>query len=102
MIIESIILVIFVCSLGGVLLILARKMPVLITLSQNGSTGFKKHHFILEIESKVKKIIIYFEKQIFLHKFLSWVKCTIMKIEVKVDHLLHRIRRKAQETDKKK
>ena len=82
------------------MLILARKIPVLNTLSQNGTTGIKKHHYILEIEQKINDIFISFEKQIFLHKLLSWIKIMTLKIEVRVDHLLHRIRKKAQEVDK--
>lgn len=100
MIVESIILAIFVCSFGGVLIILIRKAPVLNTLPENGSTGFKKHHYISELEQKTKEIIISFEKQIFLHKFLSWVKVMTLKVETKIDSLLHKIRRKAQQIDK--
>jgi len=100
MIVGSIVLVIFICSLGGALLILIRKAPVLNTLPQNGTTGIKKHQYILEIEKKIKDIFITFEKQIYLHKLLSFVKIMTLKIEVRVDHLLHKIRRKAQEVDK--
>lgn len=100
MLVELIISIIFVLSFGGALLILARKMPVLSSLPQNGSTGIKKHHYILELEQKLKNIFIYFEKQIFLHKFLSWVKVLTLKIETQIDHLLHNIRKKAQRVDK--
>lgn len=100
MIIESIILAVFIVSFGGVLFILVRKIPVLATLPQNGSTGIKKHQLIHGAENKIKEILIYFEKQIFLHKLLSWVKCLVLKAEVKIDHLLHGIRRKAQRIDK--
>ena len=99
MIVESIFLAIFVCSIGGALIILVRKMPVLNTLPQNGTTGIKKHQYILEIENKIKNVLVYFEKQIFLHKLLSWVKVLTLKIETRVDHLLHKIRTKAQEVD---
>lgn len=100
MLVESIILAIFVVSLGGVLLILSRKLPVLNALPQNGTTGIKKHQIILEAENKIKDFITFFEKQIFLHKLLSWIKVMTLKIETKVDHLLHNIRKKAQEVDK--
>ena len=100
MILESIILAIFVCSFGGVLFILARKIPVLITLPQNGTTGIKKHHYILEAETKIKNVFSFFEKQIYLHKLLSWVKVMTLKIETRVDHSLHNIRKKAQKTKK--
>lgn len=99
MLIESIVLAIFVVSFGGILLILIRKMPVLVELPQNGKTGIRNHHVILNIENRIKKIFVLFEKQIFWHKFLSWVKCMIMKIEVQIDHLLHSIRKKAQKVD---
>jgi hypothetical protein len=101
MIIDSIILAIFVASLGGTLLILLRKMPTLNTLPENGSIGIKKHQYIVEIENKIKDILITFEKQVFFHKILSWIKVITLKIEVNVDHLLHSIRKKAQEIDRK-
>ena len=100
MLVESIALAIFVFSFGGILLILVRKIPVLNDLPRNGSTGFKKHQYILEIEQKIKEILVFFKKQIFLHKFLSWVKVMTLKVETKIDSLLHRIRRKAQKIDK--
>ncbi len=97
---ELILSIIFVLSFGAVLLIFARKMPVLVTLPKNGRTGIKKHQIILDTENKIKEILIYFEKQILLHKFLSWIKCMTLKAEVKIDHLLHSIRRKAQQIDR--
>jgi hypothetical protein len=94
--IDLIFFVIFILSLGGVLLILARKIPVLASLPQNGKTGIKKHRVIVEAENKVKGIFEFFEKQILLHRLLSWVKIMTLKIETKVDHRLHNIRKKAQ------
>ncbi len=102
MLIESIVLAIFICSFGGLLLILIRKMPVLVELPQNGSTGIRKHRVILNVEKKIKDVFLSFEKQILLHKFLSWVRCLIIKAEVQVDHLLRHIRKKAQQIDKDK
>jgi hypothetical protein len=101
MLIETIVLIIFVCSLGGVLFILARKTPVLNSLPRNGSTGIRKHQIILNAENKIKSIFVFFEKQIFWHKFLSWVKVMTLKIETRIDVLLHKIRKKAQQIDKK-
>lgn len=98
--IELIVLIIFICSLGGALFILIKKIPVLNDLPQNGSIGFKKHPIVSDIENKIKEFFIYFEKQIFLHKFLSWVKVITLKVETKIDSLLHSIRRKAQKIDK--
>ncbi|MEK7562101.1 MAG: hypothetical protein AAB509_00270 [Patescibacteria group bacterium] len=97
---EFIVSIIFVVSFGGLLLILARKIPALVTMPQNGKTGIKKHRIILDVENKIKEILVYFEKQIYLHKLLSFIKIMILKAEVQVDHLLHKIRKKVQKIDK--
>ena len=97
---EIIFFIIFIFSLGGILFIVAKKIPVLRTLPQNGNAGIRDHHIILNIENRIKGIMLAFEKQIFLHKFLSWMKIMILKIETKIDHSLHNIRRKAQIIDK--
>jgi len=97
----TIILIIFILSFGGVLFILARKMPALVDLPQNGVGGIKDHRLFVALQDKIKNIVIAFEKQIFFHKFLSWVKVMTLKIETKVDKLLHGIRKKAQQVDKK-
>ncbi len=80
---------------------LARKIPVLATLPQNGGSKGRKNKFILSIENRVQKISVFFEKQIFLHKFLLWIKIIVVKIETKIDSLLHKVRRRAQEVSKK-
>jgi hypothetical protein len=92
--VELIFLFIFVISFGGVLFILARKIPVLVTMPQNGKTGIKKHRIILEAENKIKNFFSAFEKPILMHRLLSWVKVMTLKIETKVDGLLHDIRKK--------
>ncbi|MCX6720257.1 MAG: hypothetical protein NTW11_00370 [Candidatus Staskawiczbacteria bacterium] len=97
MIIESIALVIFICSFGGAALILIKKMPALHALPYNGNAGIREHKFVLNIENRVKAVLVFFEKQIFLHKFLSWVKVMILKVERNIDVLLHKIRKKAQQ-----
>ena len=71
---ELIAFIILICSFVGVLVILARKIPVLNELPQTGSAGIRDHHFVLNLEERLKAVITFFEKQIFLHKFLSWVK----------------------------
>jgi len=96
-----IISIIFILSFGGVAFILAKKIPVLVSLPQNGTTGIKKHHIILETEEKIKEFIVYVQKQILLHKLLSWIKVMILKIERRVDNMLHGIRKKAQQVDRK-
>jgi len=94
---ELIIFIIFILSLGGVLFISYRKFSVLTALPKNGNIGLRNYKIISKLENKIKKIFLAFEKQIWLHKFLSWIKCLILKIEVRIDHLLHNIRKKAQE-----
>ncbi len=95
--------IIFIISLGAVLFILTRKIPVLNTLPKDGGRGIgiKKHGFILSLEDRFSEMALVFRKQILLHKILSWAKCWVLKIEVKIDHLLHNIRKKAQESKKK-
>ena len=96
MIIEYIILSLFIFSFGVVMFILAKKIPVLNNLPHNGTTGIRKHHYILEMEHRIKGVSTFFEKQIYLHKFLSFVKVMTLKIETRVDKSLRNIRTKAQ------
>jgi len=97
MVTEIIFLAICVVSLGGLLFILTKKLPVLSSLPQNGTSGIRKHHFIINIETKIKGVANFFEKQIFLHKLLSWIKVITLKVETRVDATLHKIRKKAQQ-----
>ena len=94
MLIESIFLAIFICSLGGVIFILNRKLPELNSLPQNGSAVIREHHVILNIQNRIRKTFVFFENQILFHKFLSWIKVMTLKIETRVDKLLHNIRKK--------
>lgn len=100
MIIESVVLIIFVASLGGIIILLSRKIPILNSLSQNGTTGIKKHPFVSGIEDKIKSFFLFFKNQIIFHRFLSWLKCRILKIECGIDNKLQKIRKKAQQTGK--
>lgn len=94
---ELIVIILFVIGLAGLLFILVRKLPALNSLPQNGSSGLRRYKFITEVENRVKEIVNFFEKQIFLHKLLSWLKVMVLKIETQIDRLLQKIRRKAQE-----
>lgn len=98
--VEIIVAIIFVISLAGLIFIAVKKIPILVGLPENGSTGIKKHRFILTLEEKVKDFAVAFEKQIYLHKILSWIKRITLKMEVKIDRLLHGIRKKAQAVDR--
>jgi len=97
MIVESIILAIFVFSLGGVILILIKKAPTLNTLPKSGSMGLKERKIVSEAKNKIKNFLAIFLNRIILHKFLSWSKCQIIKIENFLDEVLHKIRKKAKE-----
>ena len=88
--------IIFIISFGGVVFILTRNASALNDLPKNGSSGIKKYRAIAYIEEKFSKISIAFEKQIFLHKLLSWVKVITLRFETKVDQLLHSIRKRAK------
>jgi hypothetical protein len=93
--------IIFIGSLLGMAVILASKMPALVQLPKNGHHGFKKHGFIVKIENRIKHHHFHvFKKQLWLHKLLSFVKVWTLKTETKIDHLLHGIRKKAQQLDK--
>ena len=99
--IQLIAFVIFITSLAAISLILYLKIPALLQLPQNGHHGFKKPDFIVKITRIIReKYFHFFEKQMLLHKLLSWVKVTVLKLERKIDGLLHGIRKKAQELDK--
>ena len=100
--VQLIVFIIFIISFGGLVFILYRKIPVLIELPQNGHHGIKKPELIKKIEKKLKEHHFnIFEKKAPLHKLLSKTKCWILKTETKIDHLLHGIRKNAQELDKK-
>jgi hypothetical protein len=99
--IQLIALIIFVISLGGVIFIFARKIPALLKLPQTGSVGIREHKYILHFEERIKKILVSFEKQIILHKSLSFAKVLVLKAEIKIDYLLHKIRREAKEKKEK-
>ena len=99
--IQLIATIIFLGSVLGIVFILYKKIPVLVKLPQNGSAGFKKHKIILNIKDKIKyHHFNRFEKKMLLHKLLSWIKVMTLKAEVRIDAVLHRIRKKAQQIDK--
>lgn len=99
--IQLIAFIIFLASAAGVVFILYRKIPVLITLPRNGHHGIKKPEIVAIIEKKIKDHHFhFFAKQMLLHKFLSKMRILILKAEQKIDVLLHSIRQKAQELDK--
>ena len=99
--VQLIAFIIFLVSALGIVFILSKKVPALIELPQNGHHRFKKPEVIAKIEKTIKEHHFHlFEKQMLLHKFLSWVKVVTLKAEIKIDNLLHGIRKKAQQIDK--
>jgi hypothetical protein len=99
---ELFFLIILVISFGGIAFIAWRHLNDLNALSKNATHGIKKHRIILDMEDKLKDIFLVVEKQVYLHKFLSWIKSIILKLEAKIDYFLHNIRKKAQQVDKKR
>ena len=96
MIVESIILSIFVVSLGIVMLMLIHKLPAVFSLPQNGQPKIQDHKIFFHLKERAKNVLLAFEKQVFLHKALSWVKIMTIRLETKIDRLLHKIRRRNQ------
>lgn len=99
---QIIALITFIASSAVVFFILNRKIPALLQLPEKGSSGLKENALVSNVEKKVKAFHFnFFQKQVFLHKLLSYIKVLILKTETKIDVLLHRVRKKAQEADKK-
>ena len=77
-------------------------MSVISNLSKNGKTGFKKYQFIINIENKAKEVLEYFDHISFIHKIVSLIKILVLRMEVKIDNLLHNIRKEAKIKNGKK
>lgn len=88
--IELISLIILILSLGGIGLILAKKIPILIQLPEI-SEGVQKDNILTVLEKRIKNT--YFDKIIFL-KTLSKVRVYILKIEKYIDNRLQGMRKK--------
>jgi len=100
-VIQLIAFIIFLVSFLGIVFVLYKKAPALARLPQRGHHGFKKSRFIMRIEKKIQDVHFrIFSKQVWLHKLLSWVKVWTLKVETRIDTLLHRIRKKAQQLDR--
>ena len=100
--IQLIAFVIFIISFLGVSFMLYRKMPALNTLPQQGKAGFKKYNVVVNLENKAREIVEYFDHIAFIHKIVSLIKILVLKIEVKVDALLHSLRKEAKIKNGKK
>ena len=91
---ELIATIIFFISLFGIVVILYFKLPVLSTLPKS---SLKKSKIVLGAEDRFKKATSFLYNGILLHKFLSWLKCRVIKIETLIDDVLHGLRKKAKE-----
>jgi len=91
---QLIVAIILLISLAGLIVIVVRKLPALVVLPQTGVMGIKDHKIILKLREVIKQKLVIFEKQIFIQKILSWIKVITLKIETKVDKMLHGIRQK--------
>lgn len=100
--IQLIVFIIFIASVGGIGAMLYRKIPALVQLPLHGDSGIKKPEIMVKIQKRIQdhhfQIV---EKKVPLHKFLSKIKILILKAERKVDILLQGIRKKAVELDRK-
>jgi len=100
--IQLIAFIIFLVSLSAAVIVLYKKMPVLAGLPQNGHHGLRKPEVIIKIEKKIRERHFHlFQKQMLLHRILSKTRVWILRIERKIDEMLHGIRQNAQELDKK-
>lgn len=99
--IQLIAFIIFIVSLIMVAFILVRKMPALAGLPKNGHHGVRKHSLIADAEKRIREFHFhFFSKQMLLHTILSKFRILTLRMERKIDTLLHGIRKKAQELDK--
>jgi len=97
---ELIVTIIFVISVLGIVFISSRKAPALVELPQNGKTVLPGSGFAPKIQEKINSFLLVFKRQIFLHKILSWVRVLTLKVESKIDSVMHGIRKNAQKIDK--
>jgi len=92
--------IIFIISLGGIILICRNKIPELKELPVNGKIEMPKIHLISSFNARIKKIFAVFHHHVLLHKILFSIKCIVSKTEHSIDNWLHHIRKKAQEKKK--
>jgi len=87
---QLIVLIIFVLSLGGIVFILVRKIPVLSQLPEVHE-GVQKENIFNNWINKIKNIS---PDKIILLKFLSKTRVLVLKLEKVVDNWLQKMRKK--------
>ena len=94
--------IVFIISAAAVVMIVYKKMPALAELPHDGHHGFKKPEVVAKLQKKITEHHFhFFKKQMLLHKILSKTRILILKLERRIDVMLHGIRKNAQELDKK-
>ena len=92
--------IVLLVSVVIITLILAKKIPTLNTLPHDGHHGIKKHTLIAKIESKIKDAHFQvFTKQVWLHKLLSNTRIGLLKLESKINDMLHGMRKKTEKLE---
>lgn len=84
-------------SLIGIGMILFRKIPVLIELSETFGKP-ETENFILKLKRKIKNTsaLTSFSFEVFLQKILSRIKILSLRVENRSDTLLQRLRKNSQ------
>lgn len=84
-------------SLVGIGMILFRKIPVLIELSETFGKP-ETENFILKLKRKIKNTsaLTSFSFEVFLQKILSRIKILSLRVENRSDTLLQRLRKNSQ------
>ena len=88
---ELIALIILILSLGGIILVLVKKIPVL-TQMPEVQEGIQKENIISVLRKKIKSIS---PDKIILLKTLSKTRVFVLKIEKYIDNWLQKMRKKA-------
>jgi len=88
--VELIALIILVISFGGIVWILARKIPVLVQMPEV-EEGIQKENIISILKKRIKKLSL---DKVILLKILSKIRVLVLKIEKYVDGSLQKMRKK--------
>ncbi|MBU4274813.1 hypothetical protein KKE19_03270 [Patescibacteria group bacterium] len=89
---ELIALIILIISLGGIALILVKKIPILTQLPET-QEGVQKENIIVVLRKKIKNAS---PDKIILLKALSKIRVLVLKIEKQVDNWLQGMRKKVK------
>lgn len=90
--IELISLMVFLCSLAGIIIIFYRKIPFLKKIPKTKVISFSWKNIFLKIKNSSFLEKTFFEINIFLQKILSKIKILTLKIENKISRVLQKLR----------